>query len=80
VVTLGQVSHLLAQILAAEDEADVVDLLVQDANELAELPPRERERANERIADAIRERRQLAEYIRRRQIGRSVASRRRRSD
>jgi acyl-CoA reductase-like NAD-dependent aldehyde dehydrogenase len=80
VVTLGQVSHLLAQILAAEDEADVVDLLVQDANELAELPPRERERANERIADAIRERRQLAEYIRRRQSGRSVASRRRRSD
>jgi acyl-CoA reductase-like NAD-dependent aldehyde dehydrogenase len=32
---------------------------VRDANAIAELPPRERERANERIADAIREHREV---------------------
>jgi primosomal protein N'' len=53
----GQVSQLLAQIVAAEDEAAVVDLLVWEASALNDLPPREREHANERIADAIRERR-----------------------
>jgi hypothetical protein len=60
-MTSGQVSQLLAEILAAEDEAGIVDLLVRDANAIAELPPRERERANERIADAVREHRQRNE-------------------
>jgi hypothetical protein len=60
-MTSGQVSQLLAEILAAEDEAGIVDLLVLDANAIAALPPRERERANERIADAVREHRQRNE-------------------
>jgi acyl-CoA reductase-like NAD-dependent aldehyde dehydrogenase len=60
-MTSGQVSQLLAEILAAEDEAGIVDLLVRDANAIAALPPRERERANERIADAVREHRQRNE-------------------
>jgi hypothetical protein len=55
----GQISQLLAEIIAAEDEAAVVDLLLRDANVLGDLPPRERERANERIADVVRERRYL---------------------
>jgi hypothetical protein len=58
-VTAGQISQLLAEIVTAEDYAAIVDLLIRDANIIAELPPRERERANERIADAVRERRQL---------------------
>jgi acyl-CoA reductase-like NAD-dependent aldehyde dehydrogenase len=58
-MTSSQVSLLIAEILAAEDEAGIVDLLVRDANAIAELPPRERERANERIADAIREHREV---------------------
>jgi hypothetical protein len=41
----GQISQLLAEIIAAEDEAAVVDLLLRDANVLGDLPPRERERA-----------------------------------
>jgi hypothetical protein len=53
----GQLGYLLAAIVAAEDEAAVVDLLTQGAAEVVELPPRERECANERIADAVRERR-----------------------
>jgi acyl-CoA reductase-like NAD-dependent aldehyde dehydrogenase len=60
-MTSSQVSLLIADILAAEDEAAIVDLLVRDANAIAELPLRERERANERIADAIRERRECDE-------------------
>jgi hypothetical protein len=66
----GQVSQLLAQIIAAEDEAAVVDLLVWEASALNDLPPRERERANERIADAIRERRHLNELQPRRRSAR----------
>jgi acyl-CoA reductase-like NAD-dependent aldehyde dehydrogenase len=58
-MTSSQISLLIADILAAEDEAAIVDLLVRDANTIAELPPRERERANERIADAIREHREV---------------------
>jgi hypothetical protein len=53
----GQFGYLLAAIVAAEDEAAVVDLLTQSADAIAASPPRERERANERIADAVRERR-----------------------
>ena len=55
----SQLSQLLAEIMAVKDEASIVDLLVRDANAIAELPERERERANERIQDAIRERRAL---------------------
>ena len=58
-MTSSQIGLLLAEILAAEDESTLVDLLVRDANAIAELPPRERERANERVADAIREWREL---------------------
>ena len=60
-MTSGQVSQLLAEILAAEDEADIVDLLTRNLEMIAEMSPRERERANERIADAIREHRQRNE-------------------
>jgi acyl-CoA reductase-like NAD-dependent aldehyde dehydrogenase len=60
-MTSGQVSQLLAEILAAEDEAGIVDLLTRNLEMIAGMPPRERERANERIADAIREHRQRNE-------------------
>jgi hypothetical protein len=40
----GPISQLIEDIFAAEDEAAVVDLLVRDANAIAALPPRERER------------------------------------
>ena len=60
-MTSGQVSQLLAEILAAEDEAGIVDLLTRNLEMIAEMSPRERERANERIADAIREHRQRNE-------------------
>jgi hypothetical protein len=53
--TPGPLSQLIEDIFAAESEAAVVDLLVRDANAIAKLPPRERERANERIADVIHE-------------------------
>ena len=62
-MTSGQISLLIADIRAAEDEAAIVGLLVRDANAIAELPPRERERANERLADAIREHRQRNELF-----------------
>jgi hypothetical protein len=52
----GQISCLIAEILVAKEPAEVVDLVLRDANALAELPRRERERANMRIADAVRER------------------------
>jgi acyl-CoA reductase-like NAD-dependent aldehyde dehydrogenase len=57
VITPSQIGLLLSEIRAAEDEAAIVDLLLRDADAIAALPPPERERANERIADAIRERR-----------------------
>lgn len=55
----SQIGYLLANIIAAEDEAAIVDLLTENANAIGELPPRERERAVERICDAVRERRAL---------------------
>jgi hypothetical protein len=56
-MTAGQLSHLLAQILAAEDEAQITDALLREADAFAALSPRERERAIDRITDAVQERR-----------------------
>jgi hypothetical protein len=39
------ISQLIEDILAAPDEAEIVDLLVRNADLIAALPPRERERA-----------------------------------
>jgi hypothetical protein len=58
-MTAGDISRLLADIVAAEEEAYVVDLLADSLGVLATLPPLELERANGRIQDAIRERRAL---------------------
>jgi hypothetical protein len=56
-MTAGAIARLLADIVTAEDEAHIVDLLAGSLAALAALTPRERERAVERIADAIREHR-----------------------
>jgi len=58
-ITPGQIGTLLAQIVSAEDEAAAVDLLTLNASVIAELPPRERKRAYERVTDAVCERRYL---------------------
>jgi hypothetical protein len=54
-MTAGAIARLLADIVTAEDEAHIVDLLAGSLDALATLAPRERERAVERIADAVRE-------------------------
>ena len=53
-----ETERLLAEIATAEHGDDIVDLLVLNANGIAELPSQQREHVNERIADIIRERRQ----------------------
>jgi len=58
-MTAGDISRLLADIVTAEDEAHVVDLLADSLGVLATLAPLELEHANERVQDAIRERRAL---------------------
>jgi hypothetical protein len=55
----GDISRLLADIITAADEARVIDLLADSLDALATLPPFERERANMRIQDAIREYREI---------------------
>jgi hypothetical protein len=49
-------TRLLAEISAAAGIEDVIDLVLRDAEAVAALPEREREHANNQIADAIRER------------------------
>jgi hypothetical protein len=50
-------ARLLAEIATAPDEAYIVDLITNNLKATAALPLHERERANEAIQDAIRERR-----------------------
>lgn len=48
--------RLLQEIVTAEDKSELPEILQRYRKELDALLPRERERVNEKIADAIRER------------------------
>ena len=58
-MTAGDISRLLADIVTADGNASIVDLLANSLDALATLAPREREDVNARIWDAIREYRAL---------------------
>jgi hypothetical protein len=73
----GDISRLLAEIVTAADETHIIDLLADSLDALATLPPIERERANMRIQDAIREYRDVNDGYRRRLKERLVRSARR---
>jgi predicted DNA-binding transcriptional regulator AlpA len=49
------ISRLLADIATAPDEAYIVDLVTNNLETAAALPPHQREQVNEQIADTIRE-------------------------
>jgi hypothetical protein len=55
----ARLERLLQEIETAEDDAQIAEIVERFRDELDALPPRERERANAAIEDAIRERRAL---------------------
>jgi hypothetical protein len=52
---LPEFPRLLAEIAVAENAAEIDAIAKRAAKTIASLPPRERERANERITDIIAE-------------------------
>jgi hypothetical protein len=54
------VNGLLGNIATAADEAHIIALTANSRDVIAALPEREREQINERIADAVREWREVA--------------------